>query len=266
MNTKALARKLERNYFSYYRLGVGLDDYQCYEMEELVYLLSHQHDAYFNVILHAHLQPEFLHSTVTSLVTQYQQANIPFCWKVGARSAPRTPLMRELERQGFKRHESIMGCWFDFRAHKVPNAAETTPSELAICTVETIQQAREWLLPFQSGFQVDATVKEFVFRFNQQAKHRKGSQFMNLLGSVQGEPVCSSTLVYDAGIACLYDVATVGHHRRKGYGQAMVWEGVRQVSAQHVPGVGLYSTPTGLPLYRKLGFIPISSHEIFSFS
>jgi GNAT superfamily N-acetyltransferase len=78
-------------------------------------------------------------------------------------------------------------------------------------------------------------------------------------------PVSTTALVVCAGAIGVYSVATLPAFQRRGYAEAVIREAVVKTSG--ATGIGrtvLQSTPAGLPLYKALGYRPVTRFQVFT--
>jgi GNAT superfamily N-acetyltransferase len=90
------------------------------------------------------------------------------------------------------------------------------------------------------------------------------SGFSGWVGYVDGEAVTTAAAVVAAGSIGIYNVATLPHHRRQGYGEAILRHAVQQ--AQQAAGIErcvLQSSPKGFPLYARMGFRTVTRFVIY---
>ncbi len=74
------------------------------------------------------------------------------------------------------------------------------------------------------------------------------------LGRVAGEPVATSCVYSLHGISTINMVTTMPEHRRRGYGEAMVWHAIQAGVANGSDAAYLQSSEMGYPLYERMGF------------
>ena len=84
--------------------------------------------------------------------------------------------------------------------------------------------------------------------------------WLGWVGYVYGEPVAASQAVIHNGVAGLYYVATRESHRRRGHGEALTRAAVDAVRARGCRLVTLNASPSGFPVYERLGFEHVGEH------
>ncbi|MFB6722849.1 GNAT family N-acetyltransferase [Kribbella sp. NPDC056345] len=77
---------------------------------------------------------------------------------------------------------------------------------------------------------------------------------------VEGRPVACAMAVMSGSGAGVYWVATCTDFRRRGYGELATRAAVRAAFESGARVVTLQSTELGLPVYRRLGFVPFTSY------
>jgi ribosomal protein S18 acetylase RimI-like enzyme len=112
---------------------------------------------------------------------------------------------------------------------------------------------KRWLLPFAIGFGWPECVARAYF--DVYASSGLGEvPLLHFVGCVYGEPVATSSLFLDVGVAGLYNVACVPEHRCRGYGTALTLAALREAHARGYAAAVLHSTEQGKGLYQRLGF------------
>ena len=85
------------------------------------------------------------------------------------------------------------------------------------------------------------------------------------IGYLEGEPIATSQLLLSSGVAGLYSVTVVPDSRGKGIGTEMSLHPLRIArSLGYKIGV-LDSTMKGLGIYKRLGFIEVSTARVFTY-
>ena len=78
--------------------------------------------------------------------------------------------------------------------------------------------------------------------------------FTGLLARVDGVPVATSGSTVAAGLAGVYNVATVPEHRGKGLGAAVTWAAIGAGAAAGATCSILQASAEGAPVYARMGF------------
>lgn len=87
------------------------------------------------------------------------------------------------------------------------------------------------------------------------------------LGYVEDKPVCVGTTLENEGQLYVVWIATLPEYRNKGYAKKVVWRSLE--TAREKTGISssvLHATEEGFPVYKKLGFSPVSSFQCFHFN
>lgn len=87
-------------------------------------------------------------------------------------------------------------------------------------------------------------------------------KFASFVGFVDGEPVSTTSIVEGAGVAGVYNVATLPGHQRRGYGEAVMRQAIAQQAGNRP--VILQSTAAGLKLYERMGFRTITTVSVWA--
>jgi ribosomal protein S18 acetylase RimI-like enzyme len=86
--------------------------------------------------------------------------------------------------------------------------------------------------------------------------------FTVLVGYLSGEPVATSMLATtrSVGLAGVYSVATRPAHRGRGFGTALTAAALASASEQGFDIAVLEPSPSGAPMYRRMGFEPFATY------
>ncbi|MBX3081620.1 MAG: GNAT family N-acetyltransferase [Anaerolineae bacterium] len=98
------------------------------------------------------------------------------------------------------------------------------------------------------GFDLPPVIEDFV------AVMLKMTECRHVIAWLNGAPVGAGTLVECAGVAGIYNVATVPDARDQGVATAVMHALHHYALADGYSGTALASSVMGLPLYRKLGY------------
>lgn len=80
------------------------------------------------------------------------------------------------------------------------------------------------------------------------------------LGRSDGRPVAACLAVLDNGLNGISLVATVPEARRRGFGEALTWQGTMADPTLHA---ALLASDLGRPIYERMGFLPITRFTLW---
>jgi ribosomal protein S18 acetylase RimI-like enzyme len=86
--------------------------------------------------------------------------------------------------------------------------------------------------------------------------------FTVFVGYLSGEPVATSMLATtrSVGLAGVYSVATRPAHRGRGFGTALTAAALAAAGEQGYDTAVLEPSPSGAPMYRRMGFEPLTTY------
>lgn len=132
-----------------------------------------------------------------------------------------------------------------------------SPAELRVRRVRDIDELQTWVRVASLAFDVGS--RHFFDALASPAA-LDGSGMTHYLGCVDGHPVATASLYVLRGIAGVHAVGTLPRARGKGYGAAMCADAVREGISQGCYVSALQATPSGYPVYFRMGF-----RELFDF-
>lgn len=80
------------------------------------------------------------------------------------------------------------------------------------------------------------------------------TEIVGLLGYLDGEPVATSAVFCDQGLAGVYNVATVPAARGRGVGAALTWAAVGTGAEAGATASILQASEAGQPVYERMGY------------
>lgn len=90
-------------------------------------------------------------------------------------------------------------------------------------------------------------------------------RFAGYVGYRQGEPIATAAVVVSAGVAGIYNVATIPAFQRRGYGEVMMRHVLEAARCEHgIERSILQSTQAGYRLYERMGYQPVTTVAVYS--
>jgi ribosomal protein S18 acetylase RimI-like enzyme len=135
------------------------------------------------------------------------------------------------------------------------------PDGLEIRIVEDEPAMRTWAHVFTIGYGMPPDWESTIF----DVWYKIGLDLpvQNYLGTLDGEPISTSTVFYGAGVAGIYDVATLSAARGRGLGTALTLAPLLDArQAGYRIGV-LQSSDMGFGVYKRMGFRHLCQIENF---
>jgi GNAT superfamily N-acetyltransferase len=132
--------------------------------------------------------------------------------------------------------------------YKGPYTALKVSPAIMVQQVRTTQDIEMYYQIVAEGFDLPPVIEDFV------GVMLRMEECTHLIAWLEGDPVGAGTLVECAGVAGIYNVATLPQARERGVATALM-AALHQVALDAgYAGTALASSVMGLPLYRKLGY------------
>jgi GNAT superfamily N-acetyltransferase len=157
---------------------------------------------------------------------------------------------------GFQYDDHTPGMALDLAALPAP-----VESPLAIRPVEDSATLGEWARTFLQGYELpEAVAPNFLALTESLGIELPIRHYLGVLG---GRPVAASTLFLGAGVAGIYNVATLPEARGQGIGSAMTLAPLYQARDLGYRAGILQSSDIGYRVYQRLGFQKLCQIEHF---
>ncbi len=125
------------------------------------------------------------------------------------------------------------------------------PPELRVERVRDLDALREWVQVASTAFEVG---DRHLFDALASRAALEGSGMTHYIGLVDGRPVATSSLFVLRGVAGIHAVGTIPEARGRGFGAAMCAAAVQDGSVQGCRTSALQATPSGFPVYFRMGY------------
>ena len=203
----------------------------------------------FNSVVRARLSDAEADAGIDARIRDCGDRQVPMLWWTGPASTP-ADLGERLERRGFV-IEPAFGMAAALESMAIlPRRSRPSPSKrsttrrrsrlgAACCAAPSARRrpSARRLPTWSSAMGLDAA-----------------SPFRHFLGRVEGEPAATCSVFFGAGVAGIYDVATLPERRRRGLGAAVTRAAAAEAVARGYRMAILHSSTTGAAMYRALGF------------
>ena len=165
-----------------------------------------------------------------------------------------------LESLGLSRADELPGMAVDLQAI---NEDVPSPPALATERVSNKEVLRECIEVMRVGFELPELTSEVFFEAFSAIGLSEESPLRSYVGRLDGEAVTASSLLLAAGVAGIYNVATLPRARRQGLGAAVTLEGLRAARELGYRIAVLQASAMGFGVYRRLGFDQYSTYSIY---
>jgi ribosomal protein S18 acetylase RimI-like enzyme len=204
-------------------------------------------------------QEENIDARIEGVMGSFAEHEVPFMWSAGPFTQP-PDLGPHLESRGLSRADELPGMAVDLQAI---NEDVPTPSALATERVSNKEVLRECIEVMRVGFELPELTSEVFFEAFSAIGLTEESSLRSYVGRLEGEAVAASSLLLGAGVAGIYNVATLPKARRQGLGAAVTLEGLRAARELGYRIAVLQASAMGFGVYRRLGFEQYSTYSIY---
>jgi len=254
----SMALAIEANLFAFFHHLANWPRVELHDAADCCWTFSDLPFPLFNSVLRARLDPEDADALIEARIRACETRRVPMLWWTGPSSEP-VDLSERLQRHGFFLEPAHgMAADLERPATEVwPDRSVTIESVRDRETLET--WSRVLCLAFGAPLPFGDAFAELALAIGL----GDGSPFRHFLARVNGQAVATCSLFLGAGVAGIYDVATLPDRRKRGLGGRVTRTAMHAARASGYRMAILHSSALGAGMYRMLGFrdvCPIGQH------
>jgi ribosomal protein S18 acetylase RimI-like enzyme len=220
---------------------------QVHEESDVTWSITDIPFPLYNSVFRAQLAADRVDVTIEFIIACARERNVPLLWWTGPATRPQD-LGKRLEEHGFTNEGQEPGMAAELTKL---NEDVTAPSGLTVERVGSAEGLRLWSQTCAAGFGMPDFVAEAMHDFMGYAEEETTLAY---LGWLDGKPVATSLLVLAAGVAGIYNVATIPEARRQGIGTLVTLLPLREARTRGYRMGVLQASEMGVGVYRSLGF------------
>jgi len=251
MSKEAMVAAIEANHLEYHKAFFGTwPIIEIHQDEDMICQISEIPSPALNAVMGANLTPGNADEAIKAVIARYSARNLPIKWYDVSLSSPAN-LAQRLKAHGFVPEGGWPGMAIDLA---VLNGDLNSPPGLVIKRVWDIETLMICQDIFATGFGIPDHAKERWLDQVMSVGFSNQSLMYYYVALLDGEPVATSALVPGAGVAGIYNVATIESARRQGIGAAVTLAPMLEGRQMGYRIAVLEATELGFPVYKRMGF------------
>lgn len=256
-----LIQIIEENALTYYREIAYLLHGQVVEQEEVIWFCTGRTSlARFNGVLHTAVPlGHDLAARLDPILQTFRAQKLPFFWVDWP--AMGTPGLAEyLNSKDMPLLKFSTPAMYRSLADLPPRLL---PQEVEMTQVQTEQDQADWLAVLIAGFEEPEVAHLDFQEYLANSLTESPPVFAHFLARWQGRPCAISTLLRARESAGIYHVTTLPAYRGRGLGRALTLAAMQAGYEVGYDTAVLFATPSGFPLYQRLGFATITTADLY---
>lgn len=246
----ALTAAIERNQWAFIKAFHGVGRVEVDAGARMLRVWTGVPAPLFNSVLWLDVDDDGVEAAIDEAAAWFRARRGPWSWYVGPASRP-AGLGGILERRGFARATDPPGM-----AAPLEGIGDLDPgAPVELVRVTDRETLNAWFEVFAPSFDLSRPAARAFHDLLIEAGFGDGGPMHHLVAFEGGRPVATASVLPAAGVGGIYNVATRADRRGRGIGRAITLAAMRDVAARGFDIAILWSTPAGLPVYRRLGFV-----------
>jgi ribosomal protein S18 acetylase RimI-like enzyme len=206
-----------------------------------------------NAVLHSRFDSNdtaYIHKKISEMLDYFNTRHVNCGWTTGPSTNP-THLACMLETHGFIYSASTTGMAIDLLAFKENMQVHPNLRITEIQDLEALKILRNIEI---SGFGASEITAQNYYDMYAHAGFGNGMPWHHYIGWLHDTPVAIASLLFHAGVAGIFGIATIPEARRQGIGAAMALHTLREAQRQGFQVAVLSPTKMSIAIYRRIGF------------
>ena len=223
---------------------------QTYIGDDIAWSLTDVKYPILNSTVRVRLEPEGADAAIRSAAERSRTWRVPVLWWITPRSQPDDIAQRLID-HGFRRGGDVPGMAIDL-AGLPPQAP--LPEGLSVEEVLDAETLDGYLDVLEAGFGFPPSVRNAFGECFRAVGLGATQPLRHFLVRLDQEPVATTDLLIAAGVAGIYNVATLEKARGRGIGSLVTAYALQVARSQGLQTGILQSSDMGFNVYKKLGF------------
>lgn len=198
----------------------------------------------------ANEDPHYVSTRIDEMLSFFASRNVPFGWTIGPLTRP-TNLAALLEARGFTYSASTTGMAIDLHVMREDIQVNR---ELTIREVENLETLKLLRTIEMQGFGASEKAAQIYYDTYAHAGFGNSMPWHHYIGWLYEKPVAIASILYHAGVAGIYGIATIPEARRQGIAGSMTLRTLHEARKQGYRIAILSPTEMSEAIYRRIGF------------
>ena len=192
----------------------------------------------------------YIQTKIDEMLQFFNTRNVDFGWTTGPSTTPLN-LATTLEEYGFVNSGITTGMAIDLQA--LNENIHVNP-DLIITEIEDLETLKVLRTIEILGFGSSETTAQNYYETYKQAGFGNTMPWHHYIGRLHDKPVAIASLLFHAGVAGIFGVATIPDARQQGVGAAMTLHTLQEARRLGYRVAVLSPTEMSIAIYRRIGF------------